>query len=65
MRVKLYSEDEIGKHLLLTLKEQNTLADANMLAFMVDNAKPDFRSTMAFLMMDWQAGTACSWEEME
>ena len=24
-----YSEDEIGKHLLLTLKEQNSLADAN------------------------------------
>ena len=43
VRVKLYSEDEIGKHLLLTLKEQNSLADANMLAFMVDNAKPDFR----------------------
>lgn len=46
MRVKLYSEDEIGKHLLLTLKEQNSLADANMLAFMVDNAKPDFRSKL-------------------
>ena len=29
VRVKLYSEDEIGKHLLLTLKEQNSLADAN------------------------------------
>lgn len=37
VRVKLYSEDEIGKHLLLTLNEQNSLADANMLAFMVDN----------------------------
>ena len=46
VRVKLYSEDEIGKHLLLTLKEQNSLADANMLAFMVDNAKPDFRSKL-------------------
>lgn len=46
VRVKLYSEDETGKHLLLTLKEQNSLADANMLAFMVDNAKPDFRSKL-------------------
>ena len=46
VRVKLYSEDEIGKHLLLTLKEHNSLADANMLAFMVDNAKPDFRSKL-------------------
>ena len=46
VRVKLYSEDEVGKHLLLTLKEQNSLADANMLAFMVGNAKPDFRSKL-------------------
>lgn len=46
VRVKLYSEDEVGKHLLLTLKEQDSLADANMLAFMVDNAKPDFRAKL-------------------
>ena len=46
VRVKLYSEDEVGKHLLLTLSEQDTLADANMLAFMVDNAKADFRSKL-------------------
>lgn len=46
VRVKLYSDDEIGKHLLLTLNERNSLADANMLAFMVDNAKPDFRSKL-------------------
>lgn len=36
VRVKLYSEDEVGKHLLLTLNEQNTLADANLLAFIDD-----------------------------
>ena len=46
VRVKLYSEDEVGKHLLLTLKKQDSLADANMLAFMVDNAKPDFRANL-------------------
>lgn len=44
--VKLYSNDEVGKHLLLTLNDWNSLADANMLAFMVDNAKPDFRSKL-------------------
>lgn len=33
VRVKLYSEDEVGKHLLLTLNEQNSLADANMPSF--------------------------------
>ncbi|MBR7033711.1 MAG: hypothetical protein IKI03_08795 [Clostridia bacterium] len=43
VRVKLYSESDVGKHLLLTLHAQNSLADANMLAFMVDNVKPDFR----------------------
>ena len=43
VRVKLYSESDGGKHLLLTLNEQNSLADVNMLAFMVNNAKPDFR----------------------
>lgn len=54
---KLYSEDEIGKHLLLTLKEQNTLADANMLAFMVDNAKPDFRSKLEQNLLHDQYGS--------
>lgn len=44
VRVKLYSENEVGKHLLLLLTEQNTLAEANTLAFMVDNAKPEIRS---------------------
>ena len=57
VRVKLYSEDEIGKHLLLTLKEQNTLADANMLAFMVDNAKPDFRSKLEQNLLHDQYGS--------
>ena len=51
------SEDEIGKHLLLTLKEQNTLADANMLAFMVDNAKPDFRSKLEQNLLNDQYGS--------
>lgn len=46
VRVKLYSEDEIGKHLLLTLNEQNTLTDVNTLAFVVDNAKPELRPAL-------------------
>ena len=57
VRVKLYSEDEVGKHLLLTLSEQNTLADANMLAFMVDNAKPDFRSKLEQNLLNDQYGS--------
>ena len=57
VRVKLYSKDEVGKHLLLTLNEQNSLADANMLAFMVDNAKTDFRSKLEQNLLHDQYGS--------
>lgn len=57
VRVKLYSEDEVGKDLLLTLNEQNTLADANLLAFMVDNAKEDFRSKLEQKLLHNQYGS--------
>lgn len=46
VRVKLYSEEALGQHLILTLNERNTLADANTLALVVDNAKPEFRSEL-------------------
>ena len=57
VRVKLYSEDEVGKHLLLTLNEQNSLADANLLAFMVDNAKAGFRSKLEQNLLHDQYGS--------
>ncbi len=56
-RIKLYSKDEVGKHLLLTLNEQNSLADANLLAFMVDNAKADFRSKLEQNLLHDQYGS--------
>ena len=46
VRVKLYSESELGKHLLLTLSDRNTLADANLLAFIVDNAREEIRPAL-------------------
>ena len=46
MRVKLYSEEALGQHLILALNERNTLADANTLALVVDSAKPEFRSEL-------------------
>lgn len=46
VRVKLYAESELGKHLLTALTEQNTLADANLLSFVVDNANQDIRSEL-------------------
>lgn len=36
VHVKLYGEDEIGRHLTLLLSDGHTLADANTLAFVVD-----------------------------
>lgn len=46
VRVKLYSESELGKHLLLTLSERNTLADANLLTFIVDNAREEIHPAL-------------------
>lgn len=46
VRVKLYSESELGKHLLLTLSDRNTLADANLLVFIVDNAREEIRPAL-------------------
>ena len=41
----------------MTLNEQNTLADANLLAFMVDNAKEDFRSKLEQKLLHNQYGS--------
>lgn len=46
VRVKLYSESELGKHLLLSLSDRNTLADANLLTFIVDNAREEIRPAL-------------------
>ena len=46
MHAKLYSEEALGQHLILTLNERNTLADANTLTLVVENAKPEFRSEL-------------------
>ena len=44
--VNLYSEDEVGKHLILTFNKRDSLAEVNLTAFLVDNAKEDFRSKL-------------------
>jgi len=46
VRVKLYSEDEVGKHLILTFTQGDNLADVNLTAFVVNNAKEDFRAKL-------------------
>lgn len=44
--VKLFSESDFGNHLLLTLSEDNSLADANLLTYIVQNASEDIKETL-------------------
>ncbi len=44
--VKLFSESDFGRHLLLTLSEDNSLADANLLTYIVQNASEDIKETL-------------------
>ena len=46
LRVKLYGRIEMGNHLIRMLSEQNTLADANTLAFAVLNASDDIKELL-------------------
>lgn len=46
LRVKLYGTDDTGNHLLLLLTERNTLADANTMAFVVQNASADIKEKL-------------------
>ena len=44
--VKLFSDNDFGQHLLLTLNEENTLNDANLLTYIVQNASEDIKETL-------------------
>lgn len=44
--VKLFSDSDFGNHLLLTLSEDNSLADANLLTYIVQNASEDIKETL-------------------
>lgn len=44
--VKLFSDNDFGNHLLLTLSENNSLADANLLTYIVQNASEDIKETL-------------------
>ena len=44
--VKLFSESDFGRHLLLTLNEKNTVADANMLTLVVGAASEDIKEEL-------------------
>lgn len=44
--VKLYSDSSMGRHLLPTLNEKNTIADANMLTLVVEAASEDIKEEL-------------------
>ncbi len=44
--VKLFSESDFGQHLLLTLNEKNTIADANMLTLVIGAASDDIKEEL-------------------
>lgn len=44
--VKLFSDSDFGRHLLFTLSEKNTLADANLLTHVVRGASEDIKEEL-------------------
>ena len=44
--VKLFSDNDFGNHLLLTLSEKNTIADANMLTLVIGAASEDIKEEL-------------------
>ena len=50
LRVKLYGRIEMGNHLIRMLSEENTLADANTLAFAVLNASDDIKLKLSICL---------------
>ena len=44
--VKLFSESDFGQHLLFTLNEKNTIADANMLTNVIQAASDDIKEEL-------------------
>ena len=44
--VKLYSESDFGNHLIRVLNEENTLADANLLAMIVQDAREEIQDDL-------------------
>ena len=44
--VKLFSDNDFGNHLLLTLSKDNSLADANLFTYIVQNASEDIKEEL-------------------
>ena len=55
--VKLFSESDFGRHLLLTLNEKNSIADANMLTLVIGAASEDIKEELDQNILDDQSGS--------
>ena len=55
--VKLFGESDFGQHLLLTLNEKNSIADANMLTFVVLAADTDIKEELEQNVLHDQYGS--------
>ena len=55
--VKLFSESDFGQHLLLTLNEKNTIADANMLTNVIQAASDDIKEELEQNVLHDQYGS--------
>ena len=55
--VKLFSESDFGQHLLLTLDEKNTIADANMLTLVIGAASEDIKEELEQNVLHDQYGS--------
>ena len=55
--VKLFSESDFGQHLLLSLDEKNTIADANMLTNVIQAASDDIKEELEQNVLHDQYGS--------
>lgn len=58
LRVKLYSQDELGQKLCLLISEQDTLSTANLAAYLLVNADPAIKDTVEGRLWDGYYDTA-------
>lgn len=58
IRVKLFAQDDSGKHLCLLLTEKDSLATANMAAYLIETSAPAVKDAVAQRLRDGQYETA-------
>lgn len=57
IQVKLYAGNEVGNHLIRVLNEKDSIADANLLSYMVQNASDDIKAELKQNLLHNQYGS--------